>query len=245
MTRLSVAIMAHPSRSKNVYEMVNSLDLDNRSLTVQMDDMEEGLWPNARRAWLSYDLEADYHLVLQDDLLLCEDLLIGTELAIKKLQPEPGACVSLFLGLKAIQYAVESGRTWVRSRIARSAQALILPTESVEDAIGWCDLNTDPLCFTDDYRISMWMLARGHAMYYAAPCLVEHLGNSSSLVGPVNRKDAETTRRAGVFVGHGKSAFDVDWQHSSRAVRGQFGDPGFYHTWYVGPGEWKDVIGER
>ncbi len=243
--KLSAAIMAHPARKDHVDSMVEALDVNGRKFTVTWDEHGEGLWANARQAWMSYDPAADYHLVLQDDVLPCRDLLAGTENAIEMLAGDPGSCLSLFCGYKDTEHAINDYKTWVWSKVAASAQALAIPTDAIDDWLDWCDVNVDPLCFTDDYRLSMYMLATNRKMYYTAPSLVEHVGHDRSLLGQIGKKQIWGVRMASVFLGEDSSASEIDWDPVNNARRVAFGNGYFYEKWYMGPGKWSDVLKEQ
>lgn len=66
---ISYAIMAHPQRAQMVDELEASLDHEH---TVHWDE-GNGRWETGERAWLSYDAGAKWHVVIQDDAVLCTD----------------------------------------------------------------------------------------------------------------------------------------------------------------------------
>ena len=97
--RLSASIMAHPARSGEVAELVAALD---REVPIYWDNegppsgKADRVWRTARGAWELADPAADWHALIQDDALVCRDLLAGLELALEHVPPD--AVVSGYLG---------------------------------------------------------------------------------------------------------------------------------------------------
>ncbi len=140
--RLSVAIMAIPERRQSVNKMREQLDLGDRKLRISVDEDYMGIWPNARNAWLSYDPDATHHLVLQDDLTMCRDLLAGLEQAIQYIPPED--IVSLVSFRETYERAVRSGTTsWFKAKFL-NAPGLVIPTHCIEKMIDWIDRQDGP-----------------------------------------------------------------------------------------------------
>jgi len=77
-----------------------------------------GCWPIARRAWDAFDPRARYHLVLEDDAVLCfgfREHLRGV------LDGAPPACISLFHGARDCSVAT------------------VMPTSIIPGWISWAD----------------------------------------------------------------------------------------------------------
>src|SRR5690606_32431577 len=89
--RLSAAIMAHPIRKEQVKELQAMLD---RPVPVAWGPNPEPSpdpqrrWATRRAAWELHDPTADWHLVIQDDAIVCQDFLAGLEAALTELGPE-------------------------------------------------------------------------------------------------------------------------------------------------------------
>src|SRR5690606_5759806 len=90
--RVSVAVMAHPDRAGFVDELCGRLD---RDPTVVWDEIGD-VWHTGRRAMLAYDPDADYHLVIQDDAVVCRDLVAGVEKALEYV--ERRRTLNLYMG---------------------------------------------------------------------------------------------------------------------------------------------------
>src|SRR5699024_8527373 len=117
--KLSATIMAHPVRKDEAERVQESLDRDVEIVYDTVPEPSEDprqRWAKGRRAWESYDPSADYHLVIQDDALVCEDLIAGLEKALDVLGPE--GLVSAYTGTgrpnqyhirRALRHASEKG----------------------------------------------------------------------------------------------------------------------------------------
>src|SRR5690606_41294274 len=94
---LSAALMAGERRALWVNELLDSLD---RPAPVAWD-RHNSVWDTGSRAWELYDPAADWHLGLQDDVLVVPDLLAPTEALPDGLEHEgPG---SRYLGSGSTQ----------------------------------------------------------------------------------------------------------------------------------------------
>ena len=112
--RLSAAVMAHPSREAMVAELVDALD---RPVEVVWDEINDR-HDTGLRALRAADRSCTHHLVIQDDVVPCRDLLAGAERALCAVPDgQPG---SLYLGrvrpvAAAVARAVSlySGSAWI------------------------------------------------------------------------------------------------------------------------------------
>ena len=69
--KLSISVMAHPSREKYFGYLKERLG----DIPFAIDTESKGVWENCKRAWKLYDPMADFHLVVQDDAIVCDDFL--------------------------------------------------------------------------------------------------------------------------------------------------------------------------
>lgn len=207
--RLSVAIMAHPSRAEQVDRIVAALDTD----PVVVWDEGRGLWDTARRAWLAYDPDATHHLVLQDDVLVCRDLVAGLTKAVEQVPSSPVAAFTMRYRLKPTrraEYAATS-QSWFVDWRSLSGQAICLPVYDIPAVIKTVDRNRRN--DNDDIRIRDYYHRRGAEIWQTVPSLVEHLdaedGNHTLLDG--NDRPERGRRKAIRFIGEEASALDIDW----------------------------------
>ncbi|WP_051854721.1 FkbM family methyltransferase [Streptomyces sp. NRRL B-1347] len=208
--RLSAAIMAHPSRQHFVHQLEDDLDGPARVVWDRHNDR----WDTGRRALLAHDPEATHHLVIQDDVQPCRDLLAGcTELLAHVPAGHP---VALYMGrtrtaprfsmghvVEAAQrkaaFAAFEGPWW--------GQAVILPTSTVPAVVAFGD--THPQITNYDHRIAWYFNSIRMACYYTMPSLVEHRTGpeNPSLLDHGNGEG----RRAAWRIGDGEAATGIDW----------------------------------
>jgi len=221
VTTLSVSIMGHPSRAERIEALQARLG---KRVPVSMDTGGEGAWRVGRRAWSSAG-EADYHVVLQDDVLVCEDFIASAEQALWSVRHALVADhrastlpVCFYANRKVVTTAREGGSSWALIPDGLWGQAICLPTHLVGGMLLWCDENTRDDFYSYDARITLWALSEGLPALVTVPSLVEHDEPSGSLMGHNNKK-----RVARWFIGEDVSGLPVDWSagvYTDRIPRG-------------------------
>jgi hypothetical protein len=210
--KLSAAIMAHPDRAEQVTELTAALD---RPVPVHWD--QEGppsgnadrIWRSAREVWLrAYDSPAaDYHVLIQDDALVCADYLAGLEQALAYV-PE-GAIVSPYLGTGRMapvrwdhltKRADVAGANWVRAERVLWGVSLVMPSADIPEMIAWCDKRYG---VPDDMRVGAWAKRANREVWYTWPSLVDHRTTPSL----TKHKAADRVARRH----HTGSALDLRW----------------------------------
>lgn len=206
--RLSVAIMAHPKRAHFVSELEPLLP----GAEVVWDRMNDR-WDTGRRSQLSYDHGADWHLVVQDDAVLCPDFLPGVE---KALQAVPGNPVAFYMGKvrpharrtrEAARYALAEGSSWVTGPGPWWGVAVATPTERIKDMIAYCDQRKSVGNY--DIRMAHYWASVGVECWYSVPSLVDHrvgIDNPSLVPGRGNSAGRTAVAYIGEF-----SPLDIDW----------------------------------
>lgn len=170
-----------------------------------MWDRYNDSWDTGARAWHAHDPEADWHLVLEDDAVVCRHLLAGIEKALEHLPAE--SVLSLYLGERAgargitgaATKAAQAGVSWVRAERIVWGVAIAAPIASIPDMLAACDGRATPY----DTRIASYYLQRRWPAFYTAPSLVDH-ASVPSLLGH------SPGRRALAFIGENASALDFD-----------------------------------
>ena len=211
MAKVSAAIMAHPARR----DLVDGLLGDLGPLPVAWDQIPptQGLtkgdrvWSVAREAWLAYDPAADWHVLIQDDAVVCEDFLAGLEVALDHV---PGdALVSLYFGKGAnvppkwrrlAADADRAGASWVKTTVLMWGVCMAVPTPLVAPMVAWCDLQRGQ---NDDRRVGRWFRAQGLLTWYTWPSLADHH------LGPSLVRNTNVVRVAARH--HQGSALALDW----------------------------------
>lgn len=202
---ISVAVMAH--RRRRIWAQDLSRRLDAEVVWDRYDDrVETGL-----RSLQAYDRQASHHLVVQDDAVVCRDLVEGLELAVKVSE---GRIVGLFWVrlppdthmAQIAQTADLAGCSWLACDTIGGGVAVVYPTAVLPDLIGLYQRGGYP---TYDVRILRCARRLGIEMWHTRPCLVDHrpLGENPSL----HHKAERVPRVADRFIGEDRSALDIDW----------------------------------
>lgn len=214
--RLSAVIMAHPVRKDSAEKVRDALD---RPVDIVYDEVAEPSkdprqrWAVGKRAWQAHDPNADYHLVLQDDAVVCEDLLAGLESALDVIGPE--GLVSAYTGTgrpdqynvrRALRHATDKGHSWMPTKSLCWGVAIVAPVATIPDMLKWCGHRTKT-AMNYDMRIGRYYRDKlKWRTWYTVPSLVDH-AEGPSLVGHDGTK-----RIAHQF--HTGSALDVDWSRT-------------------------------
>lgn len=230
---LSVSVMHVPdvaARRASLTTLLRGLG-NSADVEVIKDTRRIGVWPMARRAWLSAGRGGvSHHLLLQDDALPCADLVATCEL-LAGLAPESPIC--LFDMSKATKDAVAAGTNWVARSSLSSSLGLIMPVDLAHNAVRWADQNVIPSLVHDDVRFSMYFQAIGRLVMLTAPSLVEHVGDES-LVGNPRFLPGRKERRASLFIGAGVSGLSIDWAATvKQPLRGWSHAPREYEAYRI------------
>lgn len=214
--RVSVSVMAHPDRSEHVDALIEALGREHPvSVSWDAEGPASGnadrVWRNARNAWLMHDPDADWHLLLQDDALVCADLIDGLSVALEFL-PAKRQAVSLYLGQgknvprkwsSLAEKADLAGAAWIRTDRVMWGVALALPVPAIADMIAFADRRPN---VPDDMRVAGWVRKQSLDVWYPWPSLVDHRPV------PSLTKHNAADRVARRF--HVGSAMGIDWSGS-------------------------------
>lgn len=164
--------MAHPSRSEFFEYLRERLG----DVPFAIDD-GCGLIQNCRRAWTMYDPTADYHVVIQDDAIICNDFY---NRAVAVLEKANGLPVS-FIHISPVSYKKFKADREKNGAIMHlglsGGVALCLPTKLIPEMLAHYDNNKTPM---DDHRVGMYTISKGLNWYFPIPSLVDHrVGNPS------------------------------------------------------------------
>lgn len=149
-----------------------------------------GVWGNCRRAWLAHDPKADYHVVIQDDAIVCKDFKKRAEEFITKHHKDgENRVFNFYFGNKRAlrDQAVEGMKKGFTIKNRPSwGVAICMPTKLIKDMIEKCD---DYHNSQDDVRIGKYIVLRGLNIYYPLPSLIDHrvADEAESLVGDPGR----------------------------------------------------------
>jgi FkbM family methyltransferase len=205
---LSATIMAHPLRQRFVAELIGALD---GPATITWDRVNER-WETGRRSLLAFDPDATHHLVLQDDAVVCRDVLAGARAAVAE---QPDVPISLYLGkqrphgakfTQLMKIARDRGDRWISFGQLCWGVAIILPVELIGPIVAFGDQN--PQIHNYDMRISRWLEQNRIEIRYTVPSLVDHRrqAESPSLISENGRPRTGANRVAHWFIGRAVSA---------------------------------------
>ena len=188
--RLSISIQAHESRAEYFPHLRERLG--DVAFFVDVDGEKNlGCWLNNRRAWLAYNPKADFHVVIQDDAIVCQDFQKKAQDFIKgHSDHREKIAFNFFLGYSkkgtdindaTYKTAIEDGFL-IRRRNAWGV-AICMPTHIIPQVIELCD-KYDQIP-QDDVRLGKALFALGYKVCYPVPSLIEHR-KGKSLVGNDN-----------------------------------------------------------
>lgn len=211
MMRLSVVVMAHPARA----EWAGKLAADLGDAPIVWDD-GGGVWHTGRRALLAFDPDAAHHLVVQDDAIICRDLVAGLEAAL----PHAGhRAVGLYTGgrpdgtriSRAGRAATDAGASWIStSRWPLWGVASAHPVDAINALVAFGDATGRPNRY--DLQMRHFYRSIGLPVWYTWPSLVDHRLGPSLLDNPKGRS-------AQRFIGADVSALSVDWSTPPHVVK--------------------------
>lgn len=211
MTSISVAVMAHQKRESYVAKLVPRLGVgDDRVVWDRRDDR----WETGRRAMMHHDPEADWHMVIQDDALVCRDLIAGLEQALDHVPRE--TIVSPFIGTvrparQRIQQIADRARrsrdvSWVILNTLNWGVVVVVPVWTIPDMVAWADYKDVPYY---DTRVGQYYWRQlGWPTWYTWPSLVDHRR------GPSISGHGESV--AHEFIGENASA--LEWDRSGQVL---------------------------
>ena len=165
---------------------------------------------NAAHRCLTSATEDETHLlILQDDILPCQDLTLGAYRIIDAL---PNNIVTLFSNSEHVKEAYNSGLRYLEMKYFFMAQAFIIPVDIAKKAAAWMKENVKDSVYLDDERLATYCFYTNKKVYATAPSLVEHLGWDSTTLNSYKDKDInKKLRMANRFIGFEKSALEFDW----------------------------------
>lgn len=174
MMLLSVSIMAHRSRERwfpYLFERLGNVPISIDDQTKQL-----GVWGNRKSASILHG-DSKYHLVIQDDAVLCEGFLERAEEFIRKIDSEfPGEAhaFQLYHGYRKEDRPLiaEAKRVgYIKRNLLAWGVAIVLPTDLIPEMIRWCEGH---YAWQDDTKIKYFLAHKGIPVYFPMPCLVDH-----------------------------------------------------------------------
>lgn len=181
--KMSMSIMMHPKRLEYLPYLKSKLG----DVPVAMDQ-GCGLLQNCKNAWLLHDPTADYHVVIQDDCIVCDDFY---NRAVAHLEKAGGLAVSFFYSQSQFnnKFKKERAETGaITKKALYGGLAICLPTKLIPAMLEFYDKQTIPF---DDHRIGLFLMANKINIYNPFPCLIDHRqGHMSLFTGALSQAQA-------------------------------------------------------
>ena len=201
--KVSFTVMAHPKRREWAEQIAADIGCD-ITWDQRNDRHDTGL-----RAIKAHDVGADYHVVVQDDVVLPADFAESVREALRWVPGEP---VSFYYGGKGSAHskhvaawseASRAGCSWLARKGPIWGPAIAYPRANIAELIDYFK-SSDVQNY--DRRVMKFYQSVGSLCWYSLPSLVEHRQDDNpSLCG-----HDRGLRQAREFVGP-RSALDVDW----------------------------------
>lgn len=204
--KLSCSVMAHQSRAHLVPELVDRLGITDDQVAW---DRKGDRWDTGRRAWEAHDPTATHHLVVQDDAIVCRDLIPGLEAALEYVPDEAVTCP--YVGTRrpvseqVERATVEAGKrqaSWIVMKGLNWGVGVLVPVPAIEPMLAYGDRQRYP---NYDRRIGRFFVRMCWPTWCTWPALVDHRDDIPSLCGHGDGRVARS------FLGEDKSALDIDW----------------------------------
>lgn len=185
--------------------------LNNDATEVYVGE-KKSLWEDAKKV-LSHRPSHTHVLVMQDDILPCQDFIPTVEQIINLLPNQP---ITFFTNNPAADVAVMQDKRWVTLSVWLMAQAYVLPVEIIDDMVAWIDEYVKEDVRFDDERMAMYFYYHKIPVYATVPSLVEHLGWNSTTLSTYTDKARKNifkpeNRMARQYIGFENSGLDIDW----------------------------------
>jgi hypothetical protein len=187
---LSVSIMAFHTRDHYIPYLKEKLG----DVPVAMDDGTKGVWNNCKEAWLNYDPEAEWHTVLQDDSIVCNDFQKRAEQILTELN-DRDYIVAFYAGnrlKKQINTAVYKGINHVIHHSIVNENALCMRTKHIEQMVKYCEMRGA----TTDRYIQGFAKRKALPIYSPLPSLIDHRSDRSVYREIYKKPLADSVRHA-------------------------------------------------
>lgn len=175
--------MMHPKRKEYLPYLISKLG----GWPVAMDE-GCGLLQNCKNAWLKYDINADYHVVIQDDCIVCDHFY---DRAVAYLEKANGLPVSFFYSQSKFYNRFKKERAETGAIVKKALYgglAICLPTKLIPEMLEFYDKQTIPF---DDHRIGKFLMSKNLNIYNPFPSLIDHRqGHMSLFTGQKSQAEA-------------------------------------------------------
>lgn len=191
---ITYCILTVPEREKALSDLLAQFRAAHQPEPVIYVDREHsGHYRAARAAWETI-IDADYPVVMEDDVLLCDHFFTLSEKAILS---RPADTIVFFNVSEIIRKAYETGMSWVACATNSWNQCIYYPKGRARKIMGFADEHLTRLKWWDSPS-SLYHLYINRPFYMTAPSLVQHKNIKSSVGNPQMVFGKE--RAAGCFI---------------------------------------------
>lgn len=184
MAMISVSVMAHPKREDHIDYLHKQLG----PVPVAWD-RKDSVWDTAKRAWDLHGDQSAYHVVVQDDAIICDDFYERLQ-SIILAYPDSAYCLYMGENLKSLKGNIERPVT-VGKKIQWGV-AICLPVIHIKKALAFGDRwNNRYGTMHDDTRLSRYCQSKSLNVVYPVPSLIDHRHSPSLIGDSVGRKAYE------------------------------------------------------
>lgn len=217
----SVVVMAHEARRQWVDGYLRpQLDLEpGQVVWDQFNDRHE----TGLRCLKAFDPGEPWHVIVQDDVLVCRDLIKGVHRALARVDEQP---VGLFTGrarnphgerfVRSVRLARSRGHAWLQVPGQIWGQVICLPTSQIPDLVRSYEASD---LENYDRRIGRFYRREKIATLHTVPSLVDHRdGDENPSLVP---ERGNRGRTAAYFIGATRSALGVNWDTGVTRLLGE------------------------
>jgi len=168
---LSISVMAHYKREHWFPYLRERLG----DVPFSVDDGTKGIWQNNKDAWALHDPNADYHVVIQDDAIVCDNFHERAREFIARFEGENAFQFfygnrTKFSSDKEINEALKN-TGYVRKTKLSWGVAICLPVRHIKPLAEFGDRHP---AWQDDTKIDAYIKSVHLPVIYPIPCFIDH-----------------------------------------------------------------------
>ena len=179
--KLSISVMAHPSRAQFFPYLQEKLSLPLSQFSI---DQKNNLIENSRAAWALHDPTADFHVVVQDDAIVCDNFrekaaaFIAAQEAKRRREDRPAQGYNFFLRLDRNKTPLWPQDGAYIDKVTRGGVAICLPVAHIAPMIREYDRQRSK---HDDDRISEYVKRNNVKIIFPVPSFIGHRSDVPSV----------------------------------------------------------------
>lgn len=177
-----------------------------------------GIWGNCKRSWLAYDPQAEWHIVLQDDSLICQDFYKKLDEVFEKIG-ERDYIVAFYAGGRyrnKIANALRRGHDYLIESVILNENALCMRTKHIQAMVDYCDMREA----NSDRFIQTFARKNQLLVYSPLPSLIDHRPDPS-LYRRLYRKSYHDSIRSAIwFADNKRPKLDLGIALEDRLIKG-------------------------